>query len=162
MSFPFFGALGQGFLDFASAREANREMRKMSERQMAFQERMSSTAYQRQMADMEAAGINPIYGFGGGASTPQGSVPPVKESLGRIGSTALTAKRQIAEIQKLKADTAFVKALGSGAGADAVVKNIDADISRTWFGKLMRYFNAGKPAAEVVGTTARTVGSFVK
>lgn len=95
-------AIGGGLLSFAGGERRNKAQKQMSQDQMRFQERMSSSAYQRAMADMQKAGLNPILaGKYGGASTPQGSMPQIQDTVTPALNTALQVSQAGADI-KLK------------------------------------------------------------
>jgi hypothetical protein len=91
MGYNTLGAIQQGIYNHI---EQNAAMNYNSAEALAnreFQERMSSTSYQRAVEDMKKAGLNPILAFAnGGASTPGGSGATITgASMGMPSSSAL-------------------------------------------------------------------------
>jgi len=86
--------LAIGGLGYLGQQDTNSANAAMSQQQMDFQERMSNTAYQRQVKDMEAAGLNSMLAYikGGGASSPSGSMATYQNPVSAGAQVATSAQ----------------------------------------------------------------------
>lgn len=119
------------------ARENNQWGRENMHEQMAYNERMANSAYQRMSEDMKAAGINPMVGYGGGgaatpginnpsASMPNIQTPKFEDALSKGVSSALEGRRLRKELDQTDSGIALNKAMEETQGAQKKLNEANA------------------------------------
>lgn len=134
------GKVVTGFMQKGAAK-TNRE----------FQRDMSNTAFARRKADMERAGVNPLYDLSG-ASSPGGATAQVPD-FGDVADTAITAKTTKAQRALMSSQLALANA--NTSNVEASTKNTEAGTARV---KQQMEIDRGKAAS---GTAFGTAGETI-
>lgn len=137
MAFPLAAALIPAAAGLVGSVLSNQASSAQAQRQMDFQANQSGTAHQREVADLKAAGLNPMLStMGNGASSPQGAQGSVNDLGAGIQngiSSGIAIRAQNKEFEK----------------ADAGIANTNADTDN-------KISSAGLISAQTAQTAADT------
>jgi hypothetical protein len=116
--------------NYFGQKEANKTNRDIANQQQRFQQDMSNTAYQRAVADMQQAGLNPMLAYSqGGATTPAGATTQVQNALGAGATGAQQAFQLALQNQQTQADVELKNEQAGAAGSQEDLNRANMNLS---------------------------------
>lgn len=147
--------------EFAGAYLQNRWARAEAQRNRDWQERMSSTAYQRSVQDMIRAGLNPMLlaGKASPASSGSGAQASYVNPFGGAASSAVAVRRNEEEVRNLVANRELLHAQRRKADAEARLSEYssagakaEADFYTTDMGRVAKWLGLSGSSAQSMAT----------
>jgi len=163
-----FTSMIPGIGDAQAAKEQNKQNRAEAALNRQFQERMSSTAYQRAMADMKAAGLNPSLAYQqGGASAPSGSQATINsESKTGLANMALQAYTGISSARAQQAQIAQQGEMNQSAiqlNKTSAAKNLqEAEKTRLDNVKQKKFEPLNETASKMTNSVSKTFDKLIE